>query len=257
MKLLSRVDAFNNEAYSFLSAALVNEIDEIPDIDPGEAEFLALLDEEGPFDDNPFLMPRLQAENKKLTLPSNLGLEACEDGELRGLVDKEFKLREGQANDALQGLRSALGEKSFLFRSDLRLADSKVKKTRSWTRLMNVNEKVNFHRWVYNKARKALCRLGASDALLNHYQQLSAEHLRVSTAVVEPNASGQRNINLAWFWNMNLGPRDANDNLLTECRFFIPRSIHLLMPSCSLSDSLLTCRRQSTSMERRRNDNRV
>jgi hypothetical protein len=66
-------------------------------------------------DQNPFLMPCLQAENKKLALPANLGLEVCQDGGLHGLVDKEFKLREGQANDALQGLRSALREKSFLF----------------------------------------------------------------------------------------------------------------------------------------------
>jgi hypothetical protein len=122
---------------------------------------------------------------------------------------------------------------------------------------MNVNEKVNFHQWVYNKARKALCRLSADDALLNHYQELSSEHLRVSTAVVEPNAPCQQNLNLAWFWNVNLGPRDANDNLLTECMLFIPRTIHTLMPPPSLLDSLFTCRHQSLSMEGRRNDHWV
>jgi hypothetical protein len=36
MKLLSRVDDFNNEAYVFLSDALLNKIDEIPDVDPGD-----------------------------------------------------------------------------------------------------------------------------------------------------------------------------------------------------------------------------
>lgn len=219
MRLLKKVDDFNNEACTHISEALVDTIGEVPDVEQGEDIFLALLDEEDPAEQTRFRMPRLQAENKKLTLPSNLGLEACQDAGLPDLIEKEFKLRQGQANDALQGVRSALGEKSFLYRSDLRLADSKVKKTRSWTRLMKINQKLNFHRWVYNKARKALLALGADERLQSIYQPLTSEQLRVSTAIMQPNAAGQRNINLAWFWNVNLGPRDQSDNLLTECTF--------------------------------------
>lgn len=229
MKLLKRVDEFNNEAYTYISDILVDDIGGVPDVDPGENQFLSLLDEDILAEERPFIMPRLRAENKKLTLPSNLGLEACIDGGLKGLIEKESKLREGQANDALQGVRSSLGEKSFLFRNDLRLANSKVKKTWSWTRLMAVNQKLNLHRWVYNKARKALIELGADARIQNRYKELTADHLKVSTAVVEPNASGQRDIHLAWFWNMNLGPRDATDNLLTECKPTLFARLHNLI----------------------------
>lgn len=218
IKLLKRVDDFNNEAFSHMSEGILNDVDEVPDVEAGESTYLDLLDEDDTPPEGTFPLPPLLAENKTLTLPSTLGREVCVDGGLSDLADKEFQLRQGQANDALQGVRSSLGEKSFLYRSDLRLADSKVKKTRSWKRLMNVNKKLNFHRWVYNKARKALIALGMEDELLAFYQPLEREDLHVSTAIWQPNAPGQRNISLAWFWNLNLGPRDSSDNLLAERR---------------------------------------
>jgi hypothetical protein len=127
MKLLSCVDDFNNEAYVFLSDALLNKIDEIPDVDPGEAEFLAYLDEEEPFDQNPFLMPRLQAENKKLALPANLGLEVCQDGGLHGLVNKEFKLRRVKPTMCFKDSDWPLVKSHFYFEviSDWRTARSR------------------------------------------------------------------------------------------------------------------------------------
>lgn len=92
MRLLKRVDDFNNEAYTHISETLVDTVGEVPDVEHGEGIFLALLDEEDPAQETRFMMPRLQAENKKLTLPSNLGLEACQDAGLQDLIDKEFKL---------------------------------------------------------------------------------------------------------------------------------------------------------------------
>lgn len=220
MKLLRRVDDFNHEAFSHVAEPIVNDQDEAPDVEVEDDLYLELLDEEMPPRQGTAPIPRLRAENKKLMLPSTLGLEVCMHAGIEALVEKEFKLRNGQANDALQGVRSALGEKSFLYRSDLRLANSKVKKTRSWKKLMAVNKKLNFHRWVYNKARNALIALKPGDPLLEVLLPLEQEQLRVSTAIFQPNAPGQRNITLAWFWNLNIGPRDENDNLLAEGRGF-------------------------------------
>jgi len=49
-------------------------------------------------------------------LPSTLGHEACENIGYGSLAEKEKKLRMGQANDALQGIRVALSSKAILFR---------------------------------------------------------------------------------------------------------------------------------------------
>lgn len=63
-----------------------------------------------------------------------------------------------------------------------------------------------------------MIRLGAGVILLKKYRDLKPEELRVSTIIMKPNAPGQRNVALAWFWNVELeqteGPRD---DLLTEC----------------------------------------
>lgn len=218
-RLLKRVDAFNARAYDFLPREVLDDFPEVPDVDPEESQFLALLDEDEPDIAEPFVLPAVSAENKLLALPAMLQLPLTDAS--KALRHKELTLRQGQANDALQGLRSALGEKSFLFRQDLRLADSKIKKTCSWTRVTGVNKKLNYQRWVYTKARRAMVTLGADAALLKQYQVLKREDLRVSIAIMTPNAPGQRNVSLAWFWNLDLGVGAAHgdDNLLTECTY--------------------------------------
>jgi hypothetical protein len=112
-------------------------------------------------------------------------------------VKRELELRKGQANDCLQGVWTHLGEKSFLFRHDLWLADSKVKKTRAWTRLMAVNKKLNQQGWVYDKAQTTMIKLGAGVSDLGKYKALTKADVAVSTAVMKPNMSGQRDAALA------------------------------------------------------------
>lgn len=228
-KLLKEVDEFNNDALLLLADAIVIDEEDTADTHVDDRVYLDLLDKGEEFPAPAPAAPatvekgKLPAEMKRLILPSSLGLQACEDADLLELVKKELQLLQGQANDCLQGVRSALGEKAFVYRHNLRTADSKVKKTRSWKKLMTVNKRLNLHRWVYSKARQSMIDLGASPALLSIYQPLEREDLRVSTAVWEPNAPGQRDIPLAWFWNMDLGPRDEGDNLLRECKHsFLP-----------------------------------
>ncbi|KAG2007445.1 hypothetical protein CC2G_015139 [Coprinopsis cinerea AmutBmut pab1-1] len=49
---------------------------------------------------------------------------------MRSAGRKEIKLRVAQANDALEAIRTEIGHKSYLFRSNIRLADGKKQKTR-------------------------------------------------------------------------------------------------------------------------------
>ncbi|KAG1782095.1 hypothetical protein EV702DRAFT_1041810 [Suillus placidus] len=62
----------------------------------------------------------------------------------------------------------------------------------------------------------ALANLGADDELLERYRPLLKEHLKVSTAVADPNARGQRNNTLAWFWSMDVEGDSRNSDWLNE-----------------------------------------
>jgi hypothetical protein len=78
---------------------------------------------------NPFISPLPPvlvhtAEIRPLPLPPTFGTTQSTSLGLDSLATKELKLREGQANDELQGVRMALGKKSFLFRKDVCLAQS-------------------------------------------------------------------------------------------------------------------------------------
>jgi hypothetical protein len=79
-----------------------------------------------------------------------------------------------------------------------------VKKTKAWTRLVTVNKKVNKKRWTYQKAWSALIDLGADASTLDHYKPLTQQDMHVSTAVMEPNAPGQQDTSLPWFWTVQI-----------------------------------------------------
>ena len=68
------------------------------------------------------------AETCPLPLQSTFGFPCITQLGVDLLAEKELKLREGQANDELQSVRMALSEKSFLFRKNVHLAKSKLKR---------------------------------------------------------------------------------------------------------------------------------
>ena len=128
-------------------------------------------------------------------------------------------MREGQANDELHGVRMALGEKSFLFRKDVRLAQSKFKKGRAWSKVKGVSRRVQAHRQVYNAARAAMVELGCPVDMLARYQVLHRDQLKVSTAAMR-GGSQQQNEPLAWFWTMNVQADIEASDMLKDCKSF-------------------------------------
>ena len=164
----------------------------------------------------------LEAEKVPIILPSLLGLQRCLDANMRDIVEKEISLRQGQANDALQGLRMAIGKKSFLFRTKLRAAKSKVQKLRSWDDIGAVTGSVQHQARIYRKARLALLRLGTSDEIMKNYQVLKPEDLKSCTVIVDPNARGQRNAKLAWFWSIDVAGDSLDNELMQECECQLP-----------------------------------
>jgi hypothetical protein len=157
-------------------------------------------------------------EKKPVFLPSTIGHERCAKLGLQALIEKETALREGQANDALQAIRLAIREKSFRFRKQLRLATSKKKKTRSWDGIHIVGKRLQHHRLVYRQARYAMNRLGVQkDKLEKQFPELKDDDLQTSTAVMEPNARGQRKKELSWIWQTPGINITSQTNVVNEC----------------------------------------
>ena len=217
-QLQNRINEFCDQAVKFIPERFHQSISKGPDATAGDSEFLSLL-EEDPDIPTPFTPPKVVAENQFLPFPSTVGVDTLTTAGLDSLVKKELILRKGQANDCLQGVRTHLGEKSFLFRHDLRLADSKVRKTKAWTRLSTVNQKLHKERWVYEKARLAMMQLGASSTDLELYRPLTREDTRVSTAIMKPNQPGQRDASLAWFWTISKPSEGVDGDILREGKF--------------------------------------
>jgi hypothetical protein len=156
-------------------------------------------------------------ERMALTLPSRLRRDYITRNGLETLAKQEIELRVGQANDALAALRVELGHKALLFRSKVRYSKNQKGKTRAWKEVAQSSGRVMKYVGCYQRARQALERLGADEEILEKYQEIGKEDLKMSSDMVEENRYGQRNDTLAWFWR--LGPQtDAEgDSWMEEC----------------------------------------
>lgn len=215
-RLQARIETFNRTGLTHLRHA--EDIEEIPDN-------IAVLDDEASDDEeDPFLPSATELftgepELRPLFMPSTLGYENCTRLNLQKVADKEIALRKGQANDALDGLRSGIGEKSFRYRQQLRHAKGKIQSTRARSAIHTVGRELNYHRRVYGFARRALIALGAeSEEDSEQYKPVLLRDLQTSTIIFNLNAPGQRNNRLAWFWSALVLGEEAEEDLLTECK---------------------------------------
>jgi hypothetical protein len=145
------------------------------------------------------------AENLVLAMPSTLGADGCHNLGLSNLMQQEIKLREGQANDALEELRTALAEKSLLYRMKIRGRPSQKTATRSWNAIKRANGTIRKHVKTYNIAHFALLNMHAN---LGQFEAILKDDLKMSGDVVEENRFGQRRDTLAWFWKVGPERRD-------------------------------------------------
>ncbi|KAG1784364.1 uncharacterized protein HD556DRAFT_1243099, partial [Suillus plorans] len=156
-----------------------------------------------------------QPELTVIPLPSNIGAVRCRELGLTNLIKEEIALREGQANDALHAIRVHLGDKAVLFRNTVRSAKSQASSTRAWTRVRSVETAVNLHARIYSKCRSQLAKLPDHD-LLKKYLPLKKEDLKASSAVADPNARGQRDTTLSWFWSLDVQGDTSGNDWMTE-----------------------------------------
>jgi hypothetical protein len=160
-----------------------------------------------------------EPESRVLHLPSILSQEECIQLKLQSIMGKEIALREGQANDALEGLRHGIGEKSFRFRGHLCYAKGNIESTQARSGIKSVSQALNHQRQVYSFERRALISLGAeSEEESETYKEVLLADLKASMVICDIKAPGQRNKNLAWFWSTHVMGDHTEDSVMTECK---------------------------------------
>jgi hypothetical protein len=111
--LLEGLDCEDVRTYNLLSDLDEEFKTDEADADEMDQQILEEEDNNGDGDDDEVLLP----EKMSLFLPSSLELTDLHRFGLMDLATQELKLRKGQANDALDKLRLALGHKALLFRT--------------------------------------------------------------------------------------------------------------------------------------------
>lgn len=221
-RLQARIDTFHQKAQLFVEDFDLDDIQEntmsTDEEDEAASDTDAESEDMNPVGPRPIGSEDLFVESSDLLLPSTLGITRCSERGLSELVSREMQLRTGQANDALQGIRIALGHKSFLFRTQVRLAKSKVRKTRAWGNVNIIEMTVRQHAQIYRLARHAMIRLGADDDILSRYKVLRREDLKATTILMDPSVRGKRHSNLAWFWSMDVRGDSAMESWMQECK---------------------------------------
>ena len=220
-KLQQQIDAFRDKARSYLIGVdkLNGSAGILDDHEWSDAE-----DEEYSPDT---LLPAVEKdavppEKQLIPLPSSFGAEAC-NGPLGRLALVELDLRIGQANDILRFLRTAIGQKSFLYRTNVRHPSGNSgyrKTTRSYAEVQAVELTITQGAKVYSSIRTAMERLGADGEVMERFQKLEKEDLKASTAVIDPNARGEREKTLSWIWRIGQPDGSADPEWLDERKGF-------------------------------------
>ena len=99
-------------------------------------------------------------EHMQLVLPSSLPLALRQSAGLLSLVDKEFRLRHAQADDALIALRQSLCIRWHLQWHHFQFVVGQHPMTRSNAVMESNNRRTHVHVKRYRRARSALCMLG-------------------------------------------------------------------------------------------------
>ena len=167
--------------------------------------------EEEDGDGDPFGLP----ENVILPLPSNI-ISFKLGPSLESLRSMERELRKGQANDALEGLRVGLANKSLLLQTDVNNSTSTKQSTRAWASVRNAQGQILHHARGYQRAWRALQSVGTPEDL-EVYQELEEKDLVVVKDITKAKRFGQGSHSLAWFWRIGPSKDSLTGKWMEEC----------------------------------------
>jgi hypothetical protein len=154
-------------------------------------------------------------ESLVLPLPSNMALTKLPLA-LQPLIEVERELRKGQANDALEGLRIGLANKSLLLLTDVNHSTSTKQSTRAWASVRNAQSQILIHAHAYQRAWQALNCIGTPKDLLV-YQKLEEKDLVVVKDITNAKRFGQGSDSLAWFWRVGPNQDALTGEWMEEC----------------------------------------
>jgi hypothetical protein len=197
---------------------------------------------EGPAPSNnslPSMSPTL-VEDQLIALPSN-------GNATQNYAQLELSHRISHANHHLNRIRDLIAEKSFQYSHVIRVSPRKGVNTHSRAAVKKLNLEISVHCRLYTQCRSRLNTLGADPATLFRFRKLTAEDVKASTAIVNPNEPGSTQLKLSWIWQTAGGHRwglaagtgvPGPDVNVSECKFlyclhFSGLTIH--SSSCSLA----------------------
>jgi hypothetical protein len=151
-----------------------------------------------------------------LPLPSNI-ISVNLGPSLQSLRSIERELRKGQANDALEGLRISLANKSLLLLTDVNKSTSTKESTRAWASVRNAQSQILLHAQCYQRAWKALKCIGNPEDLVV-YKKLEDKDLVVVKDITSAKRFGQGSDSLAWFWQIGPGEEALTGEWMEECK---------------------------------------
>ena len=218
-KLNTRLGHFNTKAERFLGEQDMDEIVLFCGVDDRtglEDEDEEWFDDKEEDDEGPEW-----PEHQTVCMPSAFSKQDIQQLHLEDLALQELQLRQGQANDTLEKLRTALGRKSLLFRKSVRKAHTTKGKTRAWDEVNRTTAQILKYVRGYRRARQAMERLGAEKSILEKYKEIKDEDLKMSSDLIEENRFGQKNDVMAWFWKIDGQKGNQDDKWMLECMYCI------------------------------------
>jgi hypothetical protein len=214
--------AFNTKFQSFINEKEIEDLDIRAQEDDDDDDDVDEEEQEGDDDEGDIIGDEhndleVPVERMSLCLPSSFShVERVRLG-LQVLGDQEMELRKGQANDCLDSLRLQLANTALLYRTRIRNAKTTKGKTRAWKGVGTSQSKVKMFARAYRRARTALVDLGVSCEVLEKYQPLLKQDLKVNADITEENRYHQRDDALAWFWRIGGECQGESGSWMEEC----------------------------------------
>ena len=163
---------------------------------------------------------KTQPEHSAIALPSTLPIRSVHQLPLAWLLQQEFELHKGHANDSLAWIHQTIGQKVFQYKKILWPTPGKVHCTRAQTSIQAVHRGLVLQSQIYIRTRKAMINLDLEPTMVSSiYQMLIKNDIQVSSAIADPSVAGSTRLQLSWIWTTHQGIGDIGltNNHLTEC----------------------------------------
>ncbi|KAF9471221.1 hypothetical protein BDN70DRAFT_820283 [Pholiota conissans] len=119
---------------------------------------------------------------------------------MRKYRKQELDYRIRRAEILLARIRQGIADKSFQYSHIIRAANTKTVKTRGHTASARITHNIVLLAKLYTTNRVRLIQLDVVPEVLSRFKKLGPGDVDASTAVVNPNQLGSKQIKLSWIW---------------------------------------------------------